>query len=405
MAYHYLLAGLANVWPGVCADSNGMLHTPENHDDLAEVLTRAARHMRTICLQGNGSKRLMAGPVVCTDETVSTTALRHVIEYEPRDLTISVEAGLPWREFTALLRRNRQMVPLDPPFAEQASVGGVVASNSSGPRRRLYGTARDMVIGMRFITLDRKIVQSGGMVVKNVAGLDMAKLMIGSFGTLAAIAVINFKLQPMPEVERTILISFADSKAAFEARARLLASVLQPAAIDLFNPPAAVHGSAAWVLAVRTAGNQTAVDRYQRELVSFGDAVVLEGAPHEEFWHQVEDFTPRFLAAHADGAVVRIASALMDLEKYMAPVAVPAMARAGSGVCYLYFDDTVSAARYVADAAAQGWKAVIEFAPEARKAQLELWPAPGADFEIMRRLKALFDPSNVLNRGRLYHRL
>jgi glycolate oxidase FAD binding subunit len=385
--------------------SNGMLHTPETYDDLAEALTRAARHMRTICLQGNGSKRLMAGPVACADETVSTAALNRVLEYEPRDLTISVEAGLPWREFTALLCQNRQMVPLDPPFAGQATVGGVVASNSSGPRRRLYGTARDMVIGMRFVTLARRIVQSGGMVVKNVAGLDMAKLMIGSFGTLAAIAVVNFKVQPMPEVERTILLSFADSKAAFEARNRLLASVLQPAAIDLFNPPAAVHGSPGWILAVRAAGNQTAVDRYQRELASFGDTVALDGAAHAEFWRQVEDFTPRFLAARPEGAVVRVSSSLRDLENFMTPLAVPAVARAGSGVCYIYFDETGFAARCLADAAGQGMKAVIEFAPEARKSQLELWPAPGADFETMRRLKAMFDPSNVLNRGRLYHRL
>jgi len=385
--------------------SNGMLHTPETPDDLAEALSRAARHLRTICLEGNGSKRLMAGPVACADETVTTAALHRVLEYEPRDLTVSVEAGLPWREFTALLRQNRQMVPLDPPFAEQATVGGVVASNSSGPRRRRYGTARDMVIGMCFVTLARRIVQSGGMVVKNVAGLDMAKLMIGSFGTLAAIAVVNFKVQPMPEVERTILLSFADGKAAFEARARLLTGVLQPAAIDLFNPPAGVHGSPAWILAVRAAGNQTAVDRYQRDLASLGDAQALEGAPHEEFWRQVEDFTPHFLAAHLDGAVVRVSATLTDLEKCMAPLTVPAVARAGSGVCYMYFDETGSAARYLADVAGLGLKAVIEFAPEARKSELELWPAPGADFETMRRLKALFDPSNVLNRGRLYHRL
>jgi glycolate oxidase FAD binding subunit len=391
--------------PASAPVSNGMLHTPETYDDLAEALTRAARHMRTICLQGNSSKRLMAGPVACADETVSTAALHRVLEYEPRDLTISVEAGLPWREFTALLRQNRQMVPLDPPFAGQASVGGVIASNSSGPRRRLYGTARDMVIGMRFVTLARKIVQSGGMVVKNVAGLDMAKLMIGSFGTLAAIAVVNFKIQPMPEVERTILLSFADSKTAFEARNRLLASVLQPAAIDLFNPPAAVHSGTAWILAVRASGNQTAVDRYQRELASFGDSQALDGAAHEEFWRQVEDFTPRFLAAHPAGAVVRVSSTLMDLEMFMAPLAVPAVARAASGVSYIYFEETGAATRCLADAAGQGMKAVIEFAPEAFKSQLELWPAPGADFETMRRLKAMFDPSNVLNRGRLYHRL
>ena len=174
---------------------------PTTAAELAEALRDAAARQRTIALAGNASKRLMAGPVEPADEAIATAALRRVLEYEPRDLTISVEAGLPWREFTSSPgRQNRQMVPLDPPFAGQATVGGVVAANSSGPRRRLYGTARDMVIGMRFATLEGKLVQSGGMVVKNVAGLDMAKLMIGSFGTLAAIAVVNFKLQPVPEV-------------------------------------------------------------------------------------------------------------------------------------------------------------------------------------------------------------
>jgi glycolate oxidase FAD binding subunit len=380
-----------------------MEHTPETPEDLAEELCRAARHMRTICLQGSGSKRQMAGPVAPADETVATNALRRVLEYEPRDLTVSVEAGLPWQEFAALLRQNRQMVPLDPPFAAQATVGGVVAANSSGPRRRLYGTARDMIIGMKFATLAGKIVQSGGMVVKNVAGLDMAKLMIGSFGTLAAIAVVNFKVQPMPEVERTVLLSFPAAGPAFEARTRLLASVLQPAALDLFNPAAASGQD--WILAVRAAGNQAAVKRYERDLAAFGSAVALEDAPQEEYWRRVQEFTPRFLDAHPDGAVVRASCTLKDLEKLMTPLTVPAVARAGSGVCYAYFDETGAAARYLADAAGQGWRAVIEFAPEARKPGLELWPAPGNDFEIMQRLKALFDPSNVLNRGRLYHRL
>ena len=88
------------------------------------------------------------------------------------------------------------MIPLDPPFAQDATVGGVLAANQSGPRRRGYGTARDMVIGMTFATLEGKLIQTGGMVVKNVAGLDMAKMMIGSFGTLAAIATVNFRVHP-----------------------------------------------------------------------------------------------------------------------------------------------------------------------------------------------------------------
>src|SRR6185295_2657942 len=131
------------------------------------------------------------------------------------------------RELTRMLGENRQMVPLDPPFAATASVGGVVASNSNGPRRRLYGTARDLVIGMQFATLEGKLVNSGGMVVKNVAGRDMGKLMIGSFGTLAAIAVVNFKLAPMPEVESSILLPFPTLEAAGQARSRILQGQLQ----------------------------------------------------------------------------------------------------------------------------------------------------------------------------------
>src|SRR5215510_118754 len=118
------------------------------------------------------------------------------------------------------------MVPLDPPFCGAATVGGVVSANCSGPRRRLYGTPRDLVIGMTFATLEGKLVQSGGMVVKNVAGLDMAKLMVGSFGTLAAIAVVNFKVFPMPVESRTFELRFPSAAEAFAERDRILKSVL-----------------------------------------------------------------------------------------------------------------------------------------------------------------------------------
>src|SRR5580658_6473778 len=181
---------------------------PATPAELAEALRDAATHKRAIALAGNASKRLMGGPAAAADVAISTTALTRVLAYEPNDLTISVEAGLRWSELTRTLAANRQMVPLDPPFAAGATVGGVIAANCSGPRRRLYGTARDLVIGMQFATLEGKLVKSGGMVVKNVAGLDMAKLMIGSFGTLADIASVNFKLTPAPEVERSFLLPY-----------------------------------------------------------------------------------------------------------------------------------------------------------------------------------------------------
>lgn len=372
---------------------------------MADALREASAAGRTISLAGNETKRRMAGPVEPADVAISTISLRGVLQYEPRDLTISVCAGLSWRELTSLLAQHRQMVPLDPPYSDRATVGGVIAANSSGPRRRLYGTARDTVIGMQFVTLEGKLVQSGGMVVKNVAGLDMGKLMIGSFGTLAAIAVVNFKLAPMPEAECSFLPSFESSDDANRARAEILRGQLQPAAIDLLNPSAAGNvGASGWTLAIRAAGNRAAVERYAREFAPFG-ATPIEGAAHETLWRQVEDFTPEFLRRFSDGAVVRASCTLKDLEPVMASFPGAAVARAGSGVAYGYFENTAGAMEWMAQAAARGWKAVVEFSPEARKRELELWPSPGPDLEIMQRVKHMFDPRNLLNRGRLYRRI
>jgi glycolate oxidase FAD binding subunit len=379
---------------------------PSNPAELLEALRDAAAGGRTVALTGNATKRLMAGPIEPAEVEISTISMRRVIEYEPRDLTISVDAGLSWRELSRLLAENRQMVPLDPPYGDNATVGGVIAANTSGPRRRLYGTARDLVIGMQFATLQGKLAHSGGMVVKNVAGLDMAKLMIGSFGTLAAIAVVNFKLMPVPEVERSFLLPFDSIAAAMAVRNRILQSPLQPAAIDLLNPAAgATVGNRAWLLALRTGGNRAATDRYEHEFAQLADGVAYENHRQQTLWAHIENFTPKFMASHADGAVVRASCTLKGLEVAMASFEGPAVARAGSGVCYGYFEQTDAAVAWLASAVKRGWKAVIEFAPDARRQSLELWPSPGNDFAIMQRIKNLFDPSNLLNRGRLYRRI
>jgi glycolate oxidase FAD binding subunit len=379
--------------------------TPRSPQELAEALHSAASAGRAIQLEGSGSKRLMAGPVDPRADRISTTALTRVLDYEPADLTISVEAGLPWCELTRLLAVNRQMIPLDPPFST-ATVGGVLASNTSGPRRRLYGSGRDMVIGMRFATVEGKLVDSGGKVVKNVAGLDMAKLMIGSFGTLAAIATVNFKLQPMPETERSFLLPFASAAEAIAARNSLLVSPLQPAAIDLLNPAAgAVIGNSAWLMTIRAGGNRAAVDRYERELAPIEGSVAYEDELHQALWRQIGEFTPEFLAAHPRGAVVRASCTLKEVGAVLESFPGPALARAGSGVCYGYFDDADDAAAWLSVTTGQGWRAVIEFSPGEWKQDTDLWPAPGADLELMRRVKNLFDPGNLLNRGRLYGRI
>jgi len=379
---------------------------PATPAELAEALRDAASHKRSIALAGNASKHLMAGPAAAADIAIFTTALTRVLAYEPNDLTISVEAGLRWNEFTRILAVNRQMVPLDPVFAARATVGGVIAANCSGPRRRLYGTARDLVIGMQFATLEGKLVQSGGMVVKNVAGLDMAKLMIGSFGTLAAIATVNFKLTPAPEVERSFLLPFETLADAIAARNLILSGALQPAALDLLHPAAGASvGKPLWLLAIRVGGNAAAVDRCEHELAPLAAGVALEDAQHEALWTHIREFTPKFLAANREGAVVRASGTLKEVEATVASFNGPVLARAASGVCYGYFAEAAAAAAWLRKSGARAARAVIEFSPAASKHSLELWPSPGSDFEMMRRVKNLFDPANQLNRGRLYGRI
>jgi glycolate oxidase FAD binding subunit len=382
------------------------MQAPQSPAELAEALHDAAARGSTITLEGNGSKRRMAGAIEPADVVISTTSLRRLLQYEPRDLTISVEAGMAWSEFTRQVAENRQMVPLDPPFAGSATVGGVIAANSSGPRRRLYGTARDLVIGMTFATLEGKLVQSGGMVVKNVAGLDMAKLMIGSFGTLAAIATVNFKLLPAPEAERSFVLTLPSAAVAAAIRDRVLASPLQPSAMDLLSPAAAAEfGGAGWLLAIRAGGSEASLHRYQSELALSAGAQAVETECPKNFWAGVENMIPHFLDRAPDGAVVRVSCTLKDVAAAMASFPGGAVARAASGVCYGCFQKVEDAMAWFALTASFGWKAVIEFAPEARKRDLDLWPSPSGDFEIMRRVKSLFDPSNLLNRGRLYNRI
>jgi glycolate oxidase FAD binding subunit len=339
---------------------------PQTSEELAEALHNLAMQHRVIRLGGNFSKDRLGGPVADADASVSTAGLRRLLQYDPRDLTVSVEAGMPFAELERILGEHRQMLPLDPPWREQSTVGGVIAANLSGPRRRLYGTARDMIIGMTFATLEGRLVQSGGMVVKNVAGLDMAKLMVGSFGTLAAMAIVNFKVFPMPAGSRTFVADFATAAEAFAERDRMLQSVLQPSAIDIVNWPRGFR------LLVRAQGNAAVLGRFAREMPG---AKIAD----ESVWDEVHEFTPRFLAQHPRGIAVPMSMKLSEMADAMSRLSidgkVPAIARAGSGSIV---------AHYVEDAPEVEWS---------------------GDLATMGRVKHMFDPERLLNRGRLYGRI
>jgi len=335
---------------------------PESPDQLAAMLREAACEHRTIRLGGNFSKDSIGGPVTPAEVTISISSLNRLLQYEPRDLTVSVQAGMPFLELVRTLAAQNQMLPLDPPWLRESTVGGVLAANLSGPRRRLYGTARDMVIGMTFVTLEGKLINSGGMVVKNVAGLDMAKLMIGSFGTLAAIATVNFKVFPIPVDSRTFVMEFATAAEAFAERDRILKSVLQPSAIDIVNWPRGFR------LLIRAPGNKAVLDRYARELPQ-------ARVENDEVWDAICEFSHRFLAANPEGKIVPMTTPLSEMRAVAETLNVPFIARAGSGVIYAHHQNAI------------------------------LETPLGSDFATMTKVKEMFDPERLLNRGRLHGRI
>jgi glycolate oxidase FAD binding subunit len=341
----------------------------------------------------------MGGVIGPSDVTISTAGLKTVLDYEPRDLTISVGAGIAYCELSRILAEHRQMIPLDPPYSERATMAGIVAANTSGPRRRLYGSARDMVIGMTFATMEGKLIRTGGMVVKNVAGLDMGKLMIGSFGTLAAIATLNFRLHPMPAGTRTFVQEFGQVADAMAARDAVLKGSLQPAAIDM------VKSGGGYQLAIQAGGSPAVLDRYSRELLRMR---ALEGAEEEAVWRGIREATPQFLRTHENGAVLRVSCVLSEVGRVLESLPASASARAGSGVCYGYFEEAADLIDVLRRPLAG--TSVVEFAPQAFREQAgllntELWPRPGNDFAMMKKIKEMFDPQGLLNRGRLYGRL
>jgi glycolate oxidase FAD binding subunit len=345
---------------------------------------------------------------VAADVTLSMANLRRILRYEPNDLTVSVEAGMPFAELQAVLAERGQMIALDPPFWSQATVGGVVASNSNGPMRRGFGTARDLIIGMEFATLEGKLVKTGGMVVKNVAGLDMMKLMVGSFGTLAALTSINFRVHSLPKETRSFLFTFRDLETAIEKRSSILRSALQPFAIDLLSPAASARfDRRGHLLAVRAAGDRAVLDRYERELPG---AETIYGPSEGWFWEQIREFAPDFLMRQPGGMVLRISTPLADLGALLKLVTGPSVSRAGSGVSLVGVSSWPSAQSFFKAAAINRWSALVEYAPDAIRSNKELWPPEAEDskksaFAIMNEVKRMFDPHNLLNRSRLYGRI
>jgi glycolate oxidase FAD binding subunit len=371
------------------------------------------------------------------DVVLSLARLNRVLEHEPADLTARVQAGIPMAALQAQLGSRRQWWPVDPPLATTATVGGVLASNASGPKRLLYGTPRDLLIGITVVHADGVISKAGGKVTKNVTGYDMMKLYIGSLGTLAVIAEATLKLRPVPTHQELSWSTFENRAAAVETAQRLLARGLLPNAVELVNPPVTAwlaqrfdgpQGDGGWSLIVGIDGAQAAVVRQRRELDTLSQAGGATsrwiGPDDGRLWQALQSRFRLEGQARMRHVVFRVGTvrthlgAILDRftelgSRLDAPVEL--CARFGNGLVYgsllLREDgeepiDLIHGLTQIREhlATERGYL-VVESAPPAFKAWFDCWGDVGLQIDVMAGLKRAFDPRRVLNPGRFVQHL
>lgn len=377
---------------------------PETVDEVGATLAWAAQDRLSVQVRGGGTKLewgVSSGPV---DLLLSTARLDKVVAHRHGDLTATVEAGATLARVNAVLAEHGQWLPLDPPWPDRATIGGIVATNDSGPARHRHGAPRDLIIGCSIVLADGRVAKSGGIVVKNVAGYDLARLFTGSFGSLGVIVSATFKLAPIATHSRTVSIALETMTETAGVLARLAEAPLTPSVVELELPPARLH--------VRFESVEISVAEQAtelRELVgAAGSVATLEGDDEALFWRR---YAGRW---DASGTVVKVSAlpaALIDTMVWLADacarrdVAMRVAGRAALGVVEVGLHGDASAQmRVVVDLrhrlpAGEG-SAVVRRADVALRQQLDPWGEVGDALPLMRRIKTQFDPDHRLGPGR-----
>jgi len=391
---------------------------PGTVDEVAAVVQQAAAAGASIIPWGGGTAIAVGEPQPRAGVVLGLRRLDRLIEHEPGDLTATAQAGLTLGGLQTALRGRGQWLSLDAPDAERATVGGLVAANASGPRRHLYGTVRDLLIGLTVVTAGGAVVRGGGRVVKNVAGYDLPKLFIGSYGTLGVVVEATFKLRPLPDDERLVAARFDRLKDAGAAARALLASDLLPNAVELLDgaSAAAMGLESAATLVVGFDGLAEQVQWQASELATllgpFGGRNVA-GVPPAG-WARLSALARAAFASPASVVTFSVLPTLVvdTMEQAAAAarqrgLASAWTAHAGVGAVTGALDASREAAAVVtvlaewrAIARAGGGFATLAWAPLAVKSQVPVWDDAGPAGRVMQRIKAQLDPHNVLNPGR-----
>ena len=360
---------------------------------------------------GGGTHLELGNAPRALDTVVRTTALDRIVDYTPEDQTITVEAGTTLGELDRLLAEHGQMLPLDVADRDRSTVGGAVATNAYGRRRQRYGTAKDLIVGVGIVRPDGVRARGGGKVVKNVAGFDLPKLMVGSLGTLAAIATVTFRLYPIPQSTRAAVLRFEEEAAIGDALRALVAHRLEPESVALYNDRA---------LVVTLVGTKAGVDAQMRTLIERDRAASRRADAAELTELERESYEQRERAVRRDGPwrlrviappsepVATVAN-VVPASPLAVPVSYPLLGvalHAFSEATFAGGDDVAPDwhVRGLRDSVAAGTHGrahvVFDAMPDSARGLVDAWGPPPPSLALMRTLKDKFDPYGLCNPGR-----
>jgi glycolate oxidase FAD binding subunit len=216
---------------GILGVEAGNAVRPSSVVEAERIMQAAASDGRTLAFAGGGTELGYGNPPERIDTLVRTDRLNAIVEYAPADMIVTVEAGLTLAQLQTTLAPQRQRLALDSPLPERATLGGLIATNGFGPLRARFGTLRDLIVGITIVRADGTRARGGGKVVKNVAGFDLPKLMVGALGTLGMIATATFKLHPLPETSRWLRVVVPTARGVGEFCSAIVARRLEPSAV------------------------------------------------------------------------------------------------------------------------------------------------------------------------------
>lgn len=418
---------------------------PEAVEQIPEIIQLAASEKFAVVVTGGRTKLNIGLPPAKYDVALDMSALDKIISYDPGDLTLSVEAGIPLLHLAKALGKHGQFLPLAVPFLERTTIGGTIASGVDGPLRQLYGTARDYLLGIEFVTGDGAASKSGGRVVKNVTGYDIHKLMFGALGTLGVITRLNFKTFPLPGATRGFVARFPSAAQACEMRHRIANSPLTPLTVEILSPsvadlftssavppskfepapmPLGVLSNSEWAVTTGYCGIEPVLARYAKDLHQIaadcgatGVTILAENlAPA---WARKREFIPIALASSPATTVVKVSvlpsrlKDILDVAQSAAEansLAWVAIAR-GVGVAYIALlppdqnPDTLARVQKTTNAIQQAAakleaNSTIPWCPAPWKPDLHIWGLDSRSVPQMQKLKNVFDPQNLLSPGR-----